>query len=77
MNLALRNGQVFVAKLGFNLRVSAWLVERAEETFLEYYLPRFGPLRSVRELYRSVIRRFASSRRVCFLLRLLTGVISS
>ena len=73
INPATGHGQVVITKFGFNLRVSTWFVERAEETFFEYHLPRFGPQRSVRDLCRSVVRCLASSRHVCFLLRLLMG----
>lgn len=64
INSTIGNDQVFIAKFGINLRVFTWFVKRAKETFLEYYLPRFGPLRSVRDLRRSVVRCFACSRRV-------------
>lgn len=61
INPATGNSQVFIAKVGFNLRVFTWFVERAEETFLEYRPPRFGPLDSVRDLRRTVVQCFASS----------------
>lgn len=64
VNPATGNGQVFVAKFGFDLRVLARFVERAKEAFLEYYPPRFGPLRSIGELYYGAVRRLVGSRYV-------------